>query len=123
MVWVLLVKKTNSSCELQPSISEEALERFCGPGGSLAELVENNGIEVRDFVILSFVCDQRGLAVEQLARVLGLDRNKVISCIHRLQSAGLVRYRQVGETREASDQVTSTPPGCAIARQILEEKD
>jgi DNA-binding MarR family transcriptional regulator len=118
-----VVKKIHDSSELQPSISEEALEEFCSPGGSLAKLVEHNGIEVRDFVILSFVCDQRGLAVEQLARVLGLDRSKVVSCIHRLQSAGLVNYRQVGETSADSDRVTSTAPGCAIARQILEEKN
>lgn len=103
-----------------PSICEEALETFDRADSSLAELIERHNIEVRDFIILSFVCDQHELAVEQLTRVLGLEREKVLVCLERLQTAGFVHYQQVAETAEASDLVRPTQPGRKIARRILE---
>lgn len=103
------------------TICEEALESFSRSGGSLSKLVEQNNIEVRDFMILSFVCDQRELAVEQLSHVLGLDRDSVLACLERLQTAGFVHYQQVAETAEASDLVTPTEPGREIARRMLAE--
>ncbi len=107
--------------EKTPSICEEALESFNRSGDSLAELVEQNNIEVRDFVLLSFVCDQHELAVGQLSQVLGLDRDSVLACLERLQTAGFVRYQQVAETAEESDLVTPTEPGREIARRMLAE--
>ena len=105
-----------------PSICEEALESLNRSGDSLAELIEKNNIKVRDFMILSFVCDQRELGVEQLTHVLGLERDDVLLCLKRLETAGFVRYQQVAETAEASDLVTPTDPGRRIAERVLTEE-
>ena len=105
--------------DLTPSICEEALESFSDSEDSLAELIEENHIEVRDFMILSFVCDQNELTVEQLMRVLGLSRTTIIDCIERLQGAGLIDYGQAGETAEASGRVSPTAPGRTITERIL----
>ena len=115
------MSKIRPPSNLTPSICEEALERFSKSDDSLAELIEENHIEVRDFMILSFVCDQNELAVEQLMRVLGLSRSTVVRCVERLQTAGLIRYSQVGETAEASDRVSPTAPGRTITQRILAE--
>ena len=110
-----------STKELTPSICEEALENFSRSEDSLAELVAENHIEVRDFMILSFVCDQNTMAIDQLMSALGLSRGTVLGCVERLQGAGLVYYSQVGETAEASERVTPTPPGRTITQRILDE--
>jgi DNA-binding MarR family transcriptional regulator len=106
---------------LTPSICEEALESFSKSEDSLAELIEENHIEVRDFMILSFVCDQNELTVDQLTRVLGMSRSTIVHCVERLQGAGLIHYGQAGETAEASDRVAPTAPGRDITERILTE--
>ena len=110
-----------STRELTPSICEEALENFSRSDDSLAELVAENHIEVRDFMILSFVCDQNEMAIDQLMSALGLSRSTIMGCVERLQGAGLVYYSQVGETAEASEKVSPTPPGRTITQRILDE--
>lgn len=117
------MNKIPPSSELTPSICEEALDKFSKSDDSLAELIEENHIEVRDFMILSFVCDQNELAVEQLMRVLGLSRTTTVGCIERLQAAGLIHYTQAGETAESSDRVSPTAPGRTITQRILSEND
>lgn len=115
------MNKTRQPGDLTPSICEEALEKFSNSDDSLAELIEENHIEVRDFMILSFVCDQNDLAVEQLMRALGLSRTTIVNCVERLQTAGLVRYSQAGETADSSDRVSPTAPGRTITQRILAE--
>jgi len=70
-------------------------------------------------MILSFVCDQNEMALEQLSRALGLSRSTVQGCVERLQTAGLVYYQQVGETAEESDRVAPTGSGRAITQRVL----
>lgn len=115
------MNKIPSPQDLTPSICEEALENFSNSDDSLASLVEENHIEVRDFMILSFVCDQNELTVEQLMRVLGLSRTTIVGCVERLQAAGLIRYGQAGETAESSDRVSPTGAGRTITHRILSE--
>ncbi len=105
--------------DLTRSICEEALESFSQSDDSLADLIEDNHIEVRDFMILSFVCDQNEMAIVQLSRALGLSRSSVAGCAERLQTAGLVLYQQVAESAEASDKVIPTPAGRNITERIL----
>ena len=53
------MSKTDSITDLTRSICEEALDSFSQSDDSLADLIEDNHIEVRDFMVLSFVCDQK----------------------------------------------------------------
>jgi len=113
------LKKKPPHIDVTPSICEEALESFADSDDSLANLIEANHIELRDFMILSFVCDQNEMLVEQLMRALGLSRTTLIECIERLHTAGLIHYQQAGETAELSDTVAPTATGRTIAQRIL----
>lgn len=115
------MSKTRPPIELTRSICEEALESFSQSDDSLANLIEDNHIEVRDFMVLSFVCDQSEMAIDQLTRALGLSRSTVVDCVERLQTAGLARYNLVSENANSSDQVVSTPAGRTITDRILSE--
>ena len=116
-----MLSKTDSPADLTRSICEEALESFSQSDDSLADLIEDHHIEVRDFMILSFVCDQNEMAIDKLTHALGLSRSTVVGCIERLQTAGLVQYHLAAETVELSDRVVPTPAGRKITRRILSE--
>ena len=115
------MRKKPPQVDLTPSICEEALEGFANSDDSLADLIDANHIELRDFMILSFVCDQNEMVIGQLMRALGLSRTTIISCMERLQTAGLIHYKQAGETAELSDTVAPTATGRTIAQRILSE--
>ena len=114
-----MLSKTDSHTDLTRSICEEALDSFSQSDDSLADLIEDNHIEVRDFMVLSFVCDQKEMAIDQLTRALGLSRSTVVGCVERLQTAGLARYNLVAETAELSDRVVPTTAGRTITNRIL----
>ncbi len=105
---------------LTRSICEEALDRFSESDDSLAGLIEAYNIEVRDFMLLSFVCDQTELGIEQLMRTLGLSRETVLDCVERLVGAGLIVHRQVATVTDVPDSVSPTPDGRTIARRVLD---
>jgi DNA-binding MarR family transcriptional regulator len=115
------LSKTRPPIELTRSICEEALESFSQSDDSLADLIEDNHIEVRDFMVLSFVCDQNEMTIDQLNRALGLSRSTVVGCVERLQTAGLARYHLVADTADSSDRVIPTSAGRTITDRILSE--
>ena len=55
------------------SISGMSAELFISKDDSLASLLLNHGIKVRDFILLSFLSDQGPMSVIRLARVVGLN--------------------------------------------------
>lgn len=71
-------------------------------------------------MILSFVCDQSELSVEQLMSALGLTRESVFDCIKRLRGAELVAYRKVATVTDPSETVTPTAEGRTLCRRVLE---
>lgn len=110
--------------DLTPSICEEALDQFSNSDDSLAKLIEANSIEVRDFMVLSFVCDQSKLDVEQLTRVLGLSQNTILDCIERLVKAVLVLVsasssEDLHNLKGSDISVSPTAAGRTIARRVL----
>jgi DNA-binding MarR family transcriptional regulator len=113
----LALKKSRPPVDLTPSICEEVLEQFSKSDDSLAGVIEANSIEVRDFMILSFICDQSELGIEQLSRAIGLSRQSILDCIERLVGAGLVEYRQVSAVRDPVSCVSPTPTGRTITRR------
>jgi len=113
------LKKNRPPSDLSPSICEEALESFSQSDDSLAKIIEAHNIEVRDFMILSFVCDQSELGIEQLMRAIGLSRQSILDCVERLVSAGLVEYEQVSTSSNPGNCVSPTPAGRTITRRIL----
>ena len=113
------MSKKGPPLELTRSICEAALESLSESDDSLAGLIEDNHIEVRDFMVLSFVCDQNEMAIEQLSSTLGLSRSTVVGCIERLQTAGLAAYQDDADSADSSDTVIPTPAGRTITDRIL----
>ena len=105
--------------ELTPSICEEALERFRQSDDSLAGVLEENHIEVRDFMVLSFVCDQNGLGVEQLMSALRMSRHSINDCVERLVAAGLGAYEEGADAAVSPRRIVPTAAGRRLARRVL----
>lgn len=107
-----------SNTDLTPSICEEALERFRQSEDSLAGLLEQNHVEVRDFMVLSFICDQNGLSVEQLMSALRMGQHSINDCVERLAAAGLGSYEN-GDGAATPPQVVPTAAGRRLTRRVL----
>ena len=105
--------------DLTPSICEEALDRFSKSDDSLAELIEENHIEVRDFMILSFICDQDTMSVGQLSSALGLSRHTVIDCVSRLLKAELANAEISDDPHMSTNRVAPTGAGRVLAYRVL----
>jgi DNA-binding MarR family transcriptional regulator len=114
-----VLSKSGPPVELTRSICEAALESLSQSDDSLAGLIEDNHIEVRDFMVLSFVCDQNAMTVEQLSSALGLSRSSLSDCVQRLQTAGLAAYQDDADSADSSDTVIPTPAGRTITDRIL----
>jgi DNA-binding MarR family transcriptional regulator len=106
---------------LTPSICEEALNRFGESDDSLAGMVAHHSIGFRDFMLLSLVCDQEAFDVDQLARALGLSRERTGKSIDRLTDAGLVKHNGAATMMEDSAEVRATVSGRVLARRILDQ--
>ena len=105
---------------LSTSICEEALSRFSDSDDSLAGMIEQYSITVRDFMLLSLLCDQEALDAEQLERALGLDRPSVGASIERLTDAGLVKHNGLDAGAEYVADIRTTVAGRLVAQRILE---
>lgn len=117
--WGRALSDDRSNSDLTLSICEEALERFRQSEDSLAGLLEQNHIEVRDFMVLSFVCDQNGLGVEQLMSALRMSQHSINDCVDRLVAAGLGAYENVADGAASPSQIIPTAAGRKLARHVL----
>lgn len=106
--------------DLTPSICEAALERFRESDDSLAGVIEQHRIKVRDFMILSLICDQEELGVDQLTRALGLSTEAVIDCAERMMSAGLLQLSSDHGLLLADCRIRPTAAGRLLTQKILE---
>lgn len=110
--------KTQSPTEISISICEAALERYSALDDSLAELIRQASIEVRDFMLLSFVCDQGSMSVEQINRALGISPESTRHCVDRLIQAQLVYYNNVEGELDGDRFVSPTATGKQVTRGI-----
>jgi len=111
--------------DLSRSICQEVIDEFSRSDDSLAQMVEDAHLEIRDFMALSLVCDQSTMSLDQLVRALGLSRESVLGCIERLEQVGLLdrgdtASRHDGhEPPEVELDVTATAQGRKLTRRIL----
>ena len=105
---------------LSTSICEEALTHFSNSDDSLAGMIEQYAITVRDFMLLSLLCDQESFDADQLERALGLDRPSVAASINRLTDAGLVKHNGIGTGAEYAADIRTTVAGRLLAQRVLE---
>lgn len=101
------------------SICEEALQSLLDTDPTLARKIEATGVKVRDFMILSFVCDQDEMRVFQLMKMLGLGRETICACTERLAAAGLLIIERDHENTANNLSYRPTVDGRLVAKKIL----
>ena len=85
-----------------------------------ASLLENYGLKVREFIVLSFLADQGPMDVGQLARLVNIDKDHMVASVERLAAAGLVLQRT--GTRHAHDSfVILSAEGTEVANLLSEQ--
>lgn len=102
------------------SISGKSAAYFVTQDASLASLLLNHGILIRDFIILSFLADQGPMSVLRLSRIVGIEPANILRGLKRLSSANLV-VREVVSPASADEYeaiVRLTTRGENIARRI-----
>jgi hypothetical protein len=112
-----------ASSDPTPSICEEALEEYRNAEDTFAGLIESNHIEIRDFMILSFVCDQGAMTVDRIKSVLGLSNESAMSCIARLRDIDLISFDIESATGLISSSITPTGIGRSVASRIHSKVD
>jgi DNA-binding MarR family transcriptional regulator len=103
------------------SISGQSAANFITQNDSLASLLLNHGITVRDFILLSFLSDQGSLSVLQLARVVDIEPETVCQSLKRLSAASLVIRDPKSTDTKTEIMVTLTGRGQQIASRISDQ--
>jgi len=104
--------------DISPSICEAVFAEYGKLDDSLAELIRDSHIQVRDFIILSFVCDQGGLSTEQIAQILGTTPTETRACIDRLLDSNMIRYTDGHDKSEGDQPICVTPTGRLVAMRV-----
>ena len=115
-----MTKRKSSSFDLGPSIAEETAEQYRLIGVSMTGLIAEYGLKVRDFVLLSFVCDQGPMEIDQLVRALGLSKSSTLGFTDRLSKRGLIQQRP---STDGSDVllISATDMGVVLLSKIDSE--
>jgi DNA-binding MarR family transcriptional regulator len=103
------------------SISGRSAALFISNDASIARLLEQHGIKVRDFILMSFLSDQGALSVEQLARVLCIEPHDVLNSVERLATAGLVVRESATKGSGRMSMVRLTDRGQNVANSVERE--
>lgn len=111
-------KDSEEPARASRSICEDALEGFRVAEDTFAGLIESNHIEVRDFMILSFVCDQGAMSIDRIKSALGLSTEMTMHCLSRLLTVELVQFNIDVEAGLTSGVVYPTGLGQSVARRI-----
>lgn len=69
--------------------SGRSAEYFITKDDSLASLLLNHGVKVRDLILLSFLSDKGPMSVLQLSRMVGLEPADTLRGLKRLSAANL----------------------------------
>jgi len=103
------------------SISGQSAEHFITNDESLASLLVNHGILVRDFILLSFLSDQGPMSTLRLSRVIGIEPKNIQQGLKRLSAANLV-LREPAPTNNKLDSIARlTSRGEDVARRISDQ--
>ena len=121
--WKTHLTDDGTQAGLSRSICEEALNQFAESDDSLAGVILEHDISVRDFMLLSLVCDQDCFDIDQLQRALGLGNEDVRDSISRLGAAGMVRPDSELPPEKRDQRVCATGGGHEFARRILRSMD
>ena len=110
---------SNKNKQADNSISGNAL--FVTQDNTLASLLLNHGIEVRDFILLSFLSDLGPMSNIRLAREVGIEPKNVLKSLMRLAAAGLVLRDPCSANSEKEPLATLTGRGQDIAHRVRDQ--
>ncbi len=97
---------------MSDTIYREILRRLKDSDDSVAEMISRHGIQVRDIVILSIVCNQGIIPSTRLAELLGFTQSVLNRSQERLISAELLSVRSNGDAQSI---VRATAKGMQVA--------
>ena len=117
--WKTDVKDERERAGLSTSICEAALNQFGQSDDSLAGVIGEHDISVRDFMLLSLVCDQNCFDIDQLERALGLENDAVTRSVERLSAASLLCPDVDIPETSLDKRVCASEAGKKLARRIL----
>ena len=103
------------------SISGMSAAHFISKDDSLASLLLNHGIKVRDFILLSFLSEQGSMSVARLARVAGIELQQTLRGLKRLSAANLVLREPTAKNDELESIARLTGRGKEIAGRITDQ--
>ena len=105
------------------SISGMSAALFVTKDDSLASLLLNHGIKVRDFILLSFLSDQGPMDIARLSRVVGIEPEMTLRGLRRLSAANLVLRDPASTGEELDSTARLTSRGEDIAGRISDQLD
>lgn len=114
---------TNDSDKNGNSIAGNSASHFVTGDDSLASLLLNHNIEVRDFIVLSFLSDQGSMSILRLSRVVGIEPQKALESIKRLAVASLVLRTPTESDAVYESAARLTARGERIASKISTQLD
>jgi len=115
------MSKKSPTANISPSICEAALEEYHLADNSLAELIRQASIEVRDFMLLSFVSDQGRLCSGQISQAFGFEPDETRSAIERLLKAQLIELDGFADNNREDQCIRPTDNGRKVCQRILDD--
>ena len=103
------------------SIAGQSAAHFIAIDDSLASLLRNHGIKVRDFILLSFLSDQGPMNVQRLSRAVGIEPKVALRSLKRLSSANLVLRDPTSRAEKYESVARLTARGEEIAVKIVSQ--
>ena len=112
---------TSDSKKNGNSIAGQSAAHFIAMDDSLASLLLNHGIKVRDFILLSFLSDQGPMSIVRLSRAVGIEPKLTLRSVRRLSSANLVLRDPPPGSQKYESVARLTMRGEEIAMKIVSE--
>lgn len=112
---------TTDSQKNGASIAGQSAAHFIAMDDSLASLLLNHGIKVRDFILLSFLSDQGPMSILRLSRTVGIEPKVALRSVRRLSSANLVLRNPEAKTEKYDSVARLTMRGEEIALKIVSQ--
>lgn len=100
------------------SIAGHSASHFVAQDDSLASLLLNHRIRVRDFILLSFLSDQGPMSVLRLSRVVGIEPKSTLRSVKRLSAVNLVLRDPASTNEKYESTARLTTRGEEIAGKI-----
>lgn len=103
------------------SISGRSAALYFEHAPSLASLLVSHDIQVRDFIMLSFLADQGLMSATQLAHAVGIEPESLMNGMKRLSEAGLMVGDSISICDDSESVLKITARGQDVAKQIHDQ--